>query len=64
MDNKSQWVTESEGPITPEEARLLMRLMDGALSGDHVGLIGRLSEHILYNKLAAIAGPQEEEKGQ
>jgi hypothetical protein len=55
MDNNHQWLKDAEGPITPEEARLLMRLMDGALSGNHVGLMGRLSENMLYNKLALIA---------
>lgn len=41
--------------ITPEEAATLKELMEHALAGTQCHLLGRLSEHILYNKLAAIA---------
>jgi len=54
-DPNEKWIADAQGPITPNEAKLLMDLMDGAISGDHVALLGRISEGMLYNKLSKIA---------
>ena len=45
--------------ITAEDAALLMELMQAALQGDQLALLGRLSEHELYNKLATLTGNKE-----
>ena len=46
--------------ITADEAETLKELMEHALAGTQCHLLGRVSEHILYNKLAAIAAAQEQ----
>ena len=45
--------------ITAEDAALLMELMMAGLQGEDLALLGRLSEHQLYNKLAALLGTRE-----
>ena len=45
--------------ITAEDAALLMELMQAALQGEQLALLGRLSEHELYNKLATLTGNKE-----
>jgi len=39
-----------------EEVTLLMELMQAALKGEKLVLLGRLSENQLYNRLAVLAG--------
>ena len=43
-----------------DEAALLMELMQAALHGEKLALLGRLSEQQLYNKLAVLSGNKEE----
>ena len=47
--------------IDRDEAAQLMELMQAALKGEKLALLGRLSENQLYNKLAALAGNKEAE---
>lgn len=48
--------------ITADEAVTLMELMEHALAGTQCHLLGRVSERILYDKLAILAAQSQEQK--